>query len=148
MGDVEMQKRRRRTVPVTDYLALVAASGIVALSLISSGLLGQIFAYLPGGDKTAHAIAYAVLGFLALHGRRRLSTAILAGVAIMYFGGALELLQSEFGRTSDIGDVFANGLGVASAGICVSALKIVRRQRRRTPASRTAQPQASLASAA
>lgn len=65
-------------------------------------------------DKLQHLVAYgalAVTGGVAFPGNRRL---LVLGGALILFGGALELAQSQIpGRFGSLGDALANGLGVA-----------------------------------
>lgn len=75
---------------------------------------------LPGLDKAAHAVVYAVLGFLAVRalrvtGARR---SLLLGAAIGLAWGILdEWAQAATpGRTAELGDLLADVAGAAAGG--------------------------------
>lgn len=78
------------------------------------------FPAVPGLDKAAHAVVYAVLGFLAI---RALGTpgpwrALLWGAAIGLFWGFLdEWAQTATpNRTAELGDLLADVAGAAAGG--------------------------------
>ncbi len=116
----------RKVMP--DLLALGVAFTLIGLSLAPSSMIS--FAWLSGvgGDKLAHFASYALIGFLALYRRQKLSTSLLLAAVIVYAGGAIELIQAEFGRTPDLADFVANCLGVAVGGLAVAAVQLGRSQ--------------------
>jgi len=68
-------------------------------------------------DKLLHFTAYfglAGLAALSLKSRRTLFYAVLALIA---FGGALEIIQGMTGRDAEWGDEFANTLGAISGAV-------------------------------
>lgn len=83
----------------------------------------------PGGDKAAHLLEYAVLGFLLARALRRTRPALGAGglVAAAGFLGALYGASDEFHqafvpeRTASLGDVVADAAG-ALLGAAVLAV--------------------------
>jgi len=102
---------------------------------------------LPSGfpDKVAHALGYAVLGALLL---RALSggfpvapTLAMAGwsVALAVAYGITDELHQVFvpGRTADVADLFADGLGAAGGVLLIGLCGILwQRRRGRRPLSR------------
>ncbi len=131
-----MGYRRSRTVGWTDYAALGAGAVIVALSFLSLPVAvpSHLVSFV-GVDKIGHFACYAVVGVLAMYHRRRLSSALLTAGVIFYLSGVIEIVQGQFNRTTDLADFAANGLGLAFAGIVVTLLRSMRRARRRTFAS-------------
>ncbi len=95
-------------------IAIFCASSIPSDAMPSSIIFSQ--------DKLLHGGVYAVLGFLAYRGiRRRGMTAwraaawITFGICVLY--GASDEFHQHFvpGRSMDIFDLLADGVGVASA---------------------------------
>lgn len=102
-------------------LTLLIALAITALTLTPSGASGQ---GVPGVDKLAHFLAFAVLAMPMAYARRLpLWQIVLAGVA---YGGLIELIQPHVGRSAEWGDLLADGLGVVS-GALVAAMMARRR---------------------
>ncbi|MEM8685692.1 MAG: hypothetical protein AAGF81_00070 [Pseudomonadota bacterium] len=134
-----MGYRKSRTVGWTDYAALGAGAVVIALSFLSLpvSVPSHLFSFV-GVDKVGHFACYAVVGVLAMYHRRRLSSALLTAGAILYLSGIIEIVQGQFNRTTDLADFVANGLGLALAGILVTLMRSMRRARRRTFASASA----------
>jgi hypothetical protein len=79
----------------------------------------------PGAGYVAHGVSYAVLCVFAACARRRHDDRALAVTALGAFllGVVLEFIQPLTGRTFDLGDMAANGAGVATA---VAAILLAR----------------------
>ena len=120
-----MKILRKMPLKRTDIVAGVIALSLAVLSLMPASWMPASLIALIGGDKVAHVIAYAALGVFALYGRRRFATAFLTGISLLYFGGLLELFQADVGRTSDIADLIANGIGLAIGGMIAGVWKIL-----------------------
>jgi VanZ family protein len=74
---------------------------------------------LPVSDKVLHFCAYTWLAFLALLAIKRRSGAVLAALAMILLGVALEFGQKLVpGREFEIRDMFINGVGVLT-GIAI-----------------------------
>ncbi|MEM7427714.1 MAG: VanZ family protein [Pseudomonadota bacterium] len=131
-----MTSRRKFRLKRTDAAALAAAVVLAVISLLPASWMPVTVFALVGGDKAAHILAYMVLGTFALYARRRFSTVFLTMISLLYFGGLIELLQEDFGRTSDIADLAANGVGLGLAGITVAVWKTMRALPRTNPAHR------------
>jgi VanZ family protein len=95
--------------PAWFVLGLLIVAGIVAGSLLPSSDLPDLRLW----DKFEHAFSYALLSFWygSIVGRRALP---LTFVAMLAFGGAMELLQGgmHLGRTADMMDMAANTTGI------------------------------------
>lgn len=88
-------------------LSLGLAVVIAGLTLMPPGL----FPKGPHGiDKLYHASAFAALVFPTAILRPR-ATGAAASLSLLY-GGAIEAIQPLVGRTADISDLIADGLGV------------------------------------
>ncbi len=107
----------------SDSSAASTGVAVIALSLLPMAVVAQLTIAV-GGDKVAHALAYAALSFLALLGRRHFSTGFLTAAAICYLAGVIELFQSDFVRTTDVLDFVASCCGVAlgCAGVAMVRL--------------------------
>ena len=119
-----MNISRRKPLKRTDRVAILLALGLVTLSLLPaawmpSGLLSWL-----GGDKVLHGVAYAIVGIFALYARKRFGTAFLTALSLLYLSGLVELFQAELGRSSDITDLAANGIGLAISGMIVASWKL------------------------
>lgn len=120
-----MKSLRKIRLKRTDIVAVFITVALAVLSLVPvSWMPVSLFAYI-GGDKAAHVIAYAALGVFALYARRRFATAFLTGISLLYFGGLLELFQADVGRTSDVADLVANGIGLAIGGMIAGTWKLL-----------------------
>lgn len=102
---------------VVSYLALTPAS----LEGSESGL-----------DKVGHLVAFTALafsGYLGLPASRGTRAALLCG--LFAYGGLIEILQLFVpGRSSELGDLLADGLGIAfGAGLAALVLRFGLRQR-------------------
>ncbi len=108
-------------------LALLAA--VTALSLAPLPALPPAP---PGGDKTHHLIAYAALaGPVALAGPRGWGW-VIAG--LLGWSGAIELVQPLVNRWRELGDLAANGAGLALGAAAGAALRRLSRRRGRPEA--------------
>ena len=112
-------------VSLADDPSPATGSGGVVADLVSRLIFGTP-AY---GDKVAHFAAYAVLSLVTslAFGRHR-SPAALVLLALLVFGGALELLQAAGGvRTGDWLDLLANTLGIMAGGAAGAAARLFAR---------------------
>jgi len=98
-------------------LFLFATVVVWILSLLPGRYLPKVGV----SDKIEHVVAYfvlAILGSLAFRGRRNL---FLLVVLLCAMGGTIELLQAfSPGRTPEVADAIANGIG-AAAGVLTGA---------------------------
>lgn len=82
------------------------------------------------GDKLNHLAAFVALGLAAALAQRP-RRAGLAGVALLAYGGLIEVLQTQVpGRHGDLADLLVDAVGIA-VGLALAALL-----RRHWPASR------------
>ncbi len=98
---------------------------VTILSLSPSSGSADLISWLPLGDKGAHALAYAALGFcmfcaVAARGetwhpgavvgtnRWRICAIVVLLIAI---GLVIELVQPRFGRSMELPDLVADGIG-------------------------------------
>jgi VanZ family protein len=92
----------RRALAVT----LLIAAIIAVLTLMPPGAAALD---VPGGDKLHHLLAFAALAFpVALSQPRHVPAAL---IAIMLFGGIIELVQPRFGRSAELTDFLADAAG-------------------------------------
>jgi VanZ family protein len=91
------------------------------LSVITGSLLPasspaiRVIGMLPVSSKVLHFCAYTWLALLALLAIRRRSLAVLAALAMILLGVALEFGQKLVpGREFEIRDMFINGAGVVT----------------------------------
>ncbi len=66
---------------------------------------------LPGNDKLHHLIAYVVLGFLATLSRQTGKTVLATLLAVIAYGGLIEIIQPYVNRYGEFNDFLAGGLG-------------------------------------
>lgn len=78
-----------------------------------------------GLDKIGHALAYAVLGALAVRAawrpRNRALLVIASLVAVVAYGTLLEGWQHLIGHDAELGDVIADAIGAAIGGCVIVA---------------------------
>lgn len=103
----------------------------IILLLTSIPVPGSVI--VPGGDKTAHVVMYAVLGFLSARAALRSSVApsrlILVVLGIAVFAAVDEAHQLAIpGRSADRLDWYADIVG-ASLGCCIALLGVRARER-------------------
>ncbi len=104
----------------TDKIALVAALGIVILSLLPPSDVIRI----AGSDKLNHFVAYGVLAVVALYRRQSWVSAMVVVAGILMLGGLIELVQPGFQRSSELLDFGADlaGLGFGAAVVVTARL--------------------------
>ena len=105
---------------LSDALALLWAACIGYLSLSPLDRLPPIT---PFSDKVEHFAAYALLSFLTLWARRPGSTGALWLLAIICYGGLIELLQPYVNRNMELADLLANCAGVLAGALLVRAAR-------------------------
>lgn len=109
----------RASPAVAWALVAVWTAVVVALSLVS---LNESVRLLPeGGDKIVHAVFYAVLAILtsralAASGVGEWAAAVGAFTGALALGGGIEWIQGYVGRSSEVLDWLADGVG-AMAGL-------------------------------
>jgi len=118
---------RRRIRAIWLVLSLGLAVVIAGLTLMPPALVPKG----PHGiDKLYHASAFAALVFPTAFLRPRLLRAV-APLALLY-GGAIEIVQPLVGRTADISDLVADGVGIligVGLGLVAQWVLLVRRGR-------------------
>lgn len=85
--------------------------GIIVLSLLPGG---DGVAMVP--DKLKHVLAYGSWAFVAALSPRGLGRICLYLSVIFLAGICIEAVQPFFGRTGDMADALANGIGVFAGG--------------------------------
>ncbi len=102
---------------------LVAAWMAVVAGVSLAPVRGPEVEIVPGADKWAHAVFYAVLGWLGARAARRSGAPPMAAWAIALsmatlYGAGMEWLQGRVGREASLADGVANMVGAAiGAGI-------------------------------
>lgn len=81
----------------------------------------------PGNDKLHHFIAYAALAFFALLQRKTRNTVLIALLAVIAYGGAIEALQPYVNRYGEVLDFLANGAGACLGWLLVQGARRSRR---------------------
>ena len=103
--------RRQYTLPIRKYLDILLT--LIILLMLTAVMLWPLDQPPPapaGSDKIVHFIAFAALAFpLARTGRFGLLPVFIGASA---FGGAIELIQPTFNRSSDVNDWAADIMGV------------------------------------
>ena len=89
-------------------LSLGLAAAIAALTLMPQASMPV---GLQGVDKLYHMIAFAALIFPTVLLRRK--SCLRFGCLAILYGGIIEAIQPVFGRSADMSDFWADGLGVA-----------------------------------
>ncbi|MCG6202068.1 VanZ family protein [Psychromonas antarctica] len=103
---------------VCNYWLACSIFALVVIALLSLNPMSHLPA-VPGGDKSHHIIAYALLMFpAALHKPKYW---LLIGFLFLCFSGAIELLQPFVSRTADWLDMSANLAGMV-LGILLAQL--------------------------
>lgn len=99
--------------------AWMAAVAVVSLAPVRGPDVEIVF----GADKWAHAVFYAVLGWLGARAARRSGAPLIAAWAIALsiatlYGAGMEWLQGQVGRDASLADGVADMVGAAiGAGI-------------------------------
>lgn len=102
-----MTGTRHRLNEYSDWLALLWSAVIGYLSLSPLPQLPEIAV----SDKLEHFAAYTVLGFLGGVSRRSIRGMLWISLAIVAYGGAIELIQPYVNRYMELGDFIANACG-------------------------------------
>jgi hypothetical protein len=114
-------RRTRRTLIPSLWAALICCVVIGSLLPAASSVMVAI-GRLHINLKVLHFCAYTSLALIALAAVRRRSAAVLAALAMILLGVALEFGQKLApGRSFEIRDMFINGAGVLT-GIAVGIL--------------------------
>jgi len=104
----------------SDKIALMAAFGIVVLSLLPPSDVHQV----AGSDKLNHFIAYGVLAVFALYQRQSWAGAMVVVASILTLGGVIELVQPGFQRSGELLDFGTNFAGVGIGAAFVAAARL------------------------
>ena len=117
-------KVTRMRLKLSDLLALL---GLLAIAILS--LIPRKFNYPDGPlislDLVVHFGCYCLVGFCALYRRFTFGSAVAAVAALIMFGGVIELVQSQIGRSADVMDFIANTLGALAGYTTVMGLRKV-----------------------
>ena len=117
---------RQRPPSRSTSLALIAT---LALALVIGFLTlspGISDAGVPGSDKLHHALAFFALAVPLSYARPRLAIWIM--IAVIAYGGAIELIQPYVGRDRDAMDLLADALGAVAGMALGLALNWLRRR--------------------
>ena len=105
------------------YSDWFASIWFVVLTYLSLAPLTEL--PLEHADKLLHVIAYAALAFFGLVRRRSIAMAIGLMIAMILYGGLIEMVQPSVNRYGEIGDFIANSIGaVLGALIAWGLLKL------------------------
>ncbi len=104
---------------MTFLLALVIA--VLTLMPMPAGGSG-----VPGSDKLHHFLAFACLAFPLPLLRPRLTIWVI--LAVILYGGAIELIQPFFGRQAEWADLLADALGAVVGAVVARQLGILLRR--------------------
>ena len=100
-----------------------SADGLAAGLFMAIGYLSltplPVLPDVPGSDKLHHLIAYALLAFFAILSRKTRVAVVIALVAVIAYGGLIELLQPYVNRYGEFGDFLANGVGAVLGALVV-----------------------------
>ncbi|MCP4285281.1 MAG: VanZ family protein [Gammaproteobacteria bacterium] len=102
-----MLNAKRRVPVLSDWTALLWGVAIGYLSLSPAPALPT----LSNNDKLEHFAAYCVLGFLGTLSRRSKYSTFSMLIAIIAYGGAIEVVQHYVDRHMELGDFIANTCG-------------------------------------
>ena len=96
-----------------DRLSVGCFLAIGYLSLTPLQALPEI----PGDDKLQHLIAYAVLAFFATLSRQTSKTVAAVLLAVIAYGGLIELIQPYVNRYGEFNDFLAGAVGAFLGGL-------------------------------
>ena len=105
----------------SDWLALLWGTAIGFLSLAPVATLPTV----PVSDKLEHFIAYGLLAMLGCIARRSKRDRILVVLAVVIYGGAIEVCQPYFNRHMELGDLIANAGGAVAGAMVVFISKAI-----------------------
>jgi VanZ family protein len=109
-------------IPKSFFDKAVRAAAILFLPVcagVLGGELGPSTGEPPFWDKAVHFTAYFILSALAVTALRFRKKALLAMLALIILGVALELIQGMIGRDMSALDEIANTLGVIAGAAAV-----------------------------
>jgi hypothetical protein len=93
-----------RSIGIAVTVVIAGVIAFLTLAPVSSIVM-------PGSDKLYHALAFAALAFPLPVLRPQMALAVFVGV--IGYGGFIEFIQPMFGRSAEIADLFADGVGAA-----------------------------------
>ena len=105
-----------------DAFALALLVALTVASLVPFKMNYQVHSPLTP-DLIIHFGCYLVLSLCALYRRYSLQATILTALALIVYGGIIEVIQVNFGRSPSVLDVGANTLGVATGWLTLSLLR-------------------------
>ena len=119
---------------MTRAARLILIATVPMALAIAVATLMPMPANIPGGDKLQHMLAFGILAFPTALIRPR--WAIWSFLAVVAYGGLIEVIQPFFNRTADLADLRADGIG-AAVGVAIGILlhPLVQRLRRRPAAA-------------
>jgi hypothetical protein len=114
-----METYTRSSLLVAWGLVFAWIGVIVTTSLISMSTIHGLDLSAAGMDRTLHAVSYGVLAIflvraLAMGGIQTGTANLLTLAAVLALGGAIEIVQPAVGRSADIVDWLADGIGAAA----------------------------------
>lgn len=98
------------------YADRLAAGCFLAIGYLSLAPLA-VLPEVPGSDKIHHLIAYSMLAFFAIVPRTTSRAAVAALLAVIAYGGLIEVLQPFVNRYSEFNDFLATAAGAALGGL-------------------------------
>ncbi len=96
-----------------DRLALGCFLAIGYLSLTPLAELPEV----PGSDKFHHLIAYSMLAFLAIVARATSQAVVAVLLAVIAYGGLIEIIQPYVNRHGEFSDFLASAAGAVLGGL-------------------------------
>lgn len=95
---------------LSGYADRLAGGCVLAIGYLSLTPLAQL-PDVPGGDKLHHLAAYAVLAFFASLSRKNIREILTILLAVIAYGGVIEMIQPYVNRYGEFNDFLANGAG-------------------------------------
>jgi VanZ family protein len=110
---------------IARILFLLAAAVVTVLSLLPQHDLPKVGV----SDKIEHLLSYFVLAILGSFAVRERRSLLYLFVLLCVMGGVIELLQAfSPGRSPDLIDAIADGVGAAAGVLIGAAFALVRRR--------------------
>lgn len=115
-----METYTRTSLLLSWMLVVVWIGVILASSLIPPSMIGRFDVSMARMDWAMHALSYAVLAILLVRafeasGVGTIFAGLLSIVTVLILGGGVEVAQPVAGRSGEVVDWFADGVGAVVA---------------------------------